>query len=78
MKGEDIHPLAQVLGLAFEFDEILQGGEDEEGLPEKEALVKIMKLEDRQFSKELIHGLLLAFQNDSLFDQDDRFFELPL
>ena len=78
VKGEDIHPLAQVLGLAFEFDEILQGGEDEEGLPEKEALVKIMKLEDRQFSKELIHGLLLAFQNDSLFDQDDRFFELPL
>jgi pSer/pThr/pTyr-binding forkhead associated (FHA) protein len=79
IKGDAIHPLAQVLGIAFEFDEYLQsGGPQDKPLTEKEALVKIMGLEDRQFSKDMIHGLLMAFQNDSLFDQDDRFFELPI
>ena len=77
-KGEEIHPLAQVLGVAWQFDEYLQhGGPDERPLPEKEALMKIMDLEDKQFSREMVKALLVAFRTGDLFNHDDRFFDLP-
>ena len=77
--GDQVGALAQILGLAREFDELLQhGGAGEEPLSQKEALLKVAKLASHQFSKEVVDALLTAFRRGRLFDQEVAFFEVPL
>ena len=78
-KGEAIAPLALILGLAREFDQLLRhGGADGGPLPEKEALLKASKFADVQFPAETVNALLLAYRRGSLFEAEEvSFFEMP-
>ena len=78
-KGDEICSLACVLGLACEFDELLQhGGLNRTPLSHKEALLKISKLADHLFPHETVNALLLAFRRGRLFSQEEiSFFEMP-
>jgi len=79
-KGSDISILGRVLGLALELDRTLYhgsagGGEE---MTAKEALLKIKEMADRQFDRESVNALLIAYRNGKLFNQDEEFFEVPL
>ncbi len=79
LKGDEIVRLAQVLGLATEFDHLLShGGANEGPLPEKEALIKVSKLAGQKFPREVVNALLLAYRRGRLFDQEEvSFFDIP-
>jgi HD-GYP domain-containing protein (c-di-GMP phosphodiesterase class II) len=77
-KGEEIHPLARVLGLSVEFDELLQhGGPAGKELSVKEALLKVKDVADRLFDRGTVNALLIAYRNGKLFNQEAGFFETP-
>lgn len=76
--GDEIAPLARVLGLARQFDTILSAeGSDSPPPSEKDALVKITELAGKTFSEEVVRALVTAYKRGDLFSQDVRFFELP-
>jgi HD-GYP domain-containing protein (c-di-GMP phosphodiesterase class II)/pSer/pThr/pTyr-binding forkhead associated (FHA) protein len=78
-KGREISILGRVLGLALELDGLLyHGSAGGEEMTVKEALLKIKELADRQFDRETINALLIAYRNGKLFNQDEEFFEVPL
>jgi response regulator RpfG family c-di-GMP phosphodiesterase len=78
-KGREIHPLAQVLGLAFEFDELLaHGGPNFTNLPEKEALIKIMETAGKKFDPDTVKAFLVAYRRGKVDRQEAGFFEAPL
>jgi HD-GYP domain-containing protein (c-di-GMP phosphodiesterase class II) len=78
-KGEEIPLLARVLGLACEFDELLlRGGDGGKELSVKEALLRAKDSADRLFDRPTVNGLLIAYRNGTLFNQEAGFFETPL
>jgi response regulator RpfG family c-di-GMP phosphodiesterase len=78
-KGSDISILGRVLGLALELDRTLyHGSAGGEEMTAKEALLKIKEMADRQFDRESVNALLIAYRNGKLFNQDEEFFEVPL
>jgi len=78
-KGDEIPPLARVLGLACEFDELLiRGSPGGKELPVKEALLKVKDSADRIFDRATVNSLLIAYRNGRLFNQEAGFFETPL
>ncbi len=76
--GDDIHALAQVLGLAHEFDATLRAdGSDAPPPSEKDALVKITQQAGKTFSEKMVRALITAYKRGDLFDQNVSFFDLP-
>ncbi|MBI4584307.1 MAG: FHA domain-containing protein [Planctomycetes bacterium] len=77
-KGDGLHPLAQILGLAYQLDELLQsGGSGGKPLPEKEVLMKILEMADKQFKRDNVNALLIAYRKGKLFAPEAAFFEVP-
>ena len=78
-RAEEIPPLARILGLACEFDELLlHGGTGGKELALKEALLKVKDCADRLFDRATVNSLLIAHRNGTLFKQEAAFFETPL
>ena len=78
-KGEEITPLARILGLACEFDDLLsKGGPAGKELSVKEALLKVKDSADVLFDRATVNALLIAYRNGKLFNQEAGFFETPL
>jgi HD-GYP domain-containing protein (c-di-GMP phosphodiesterase class II) len=78
-RGEEITPLARVLGLACEFDELLlHGGANGKEMSVKEALLKVKDSADRLFDRSTVNALLIAYRNGILFNQEAGFFETPI
>lgn len=76
IQKNEIHRLAQVLGLACEFERLLHGGSPDRPPGEKEALLKITSMADQQFDGETVRALLHAFRRGKLFNQEVDFFEI--
>ena len=65
-----------ILGLAFEFDNILHPDGDAGPAPsEKEALMKILETSGKTFNEEIVKALIAAFKSGVLKSEDDDFFE---
>lgn len=83
LKGEDIHPIAQVLGLAYAFDELLHDPEAAVAKPgtpkpsEKEVLMKVMQSAGKAFKADLVKALMMAYRKGKLFNEEAHFFEIP-
>jgi hypothetical protein len=78
-KGAEIPVLARVLGLALELDRLLSEGASEGGESSlKDVFLKLKEMADRQFDRESVNALLIAYRNAKLFSQDEEFFEVPL
>lgn len=78
IRGDEIHPLARILSLCLELDRLLtEGGPEGEELTVKETLLKLKEMADRQYDRQTINALLIAYRNGSLFNQEEEFFELP-
>jgi len=81
--GADIDELARVVGIAKELDAQLYGTENSDVLggggetSVKEALLKIKEMADRQFDRQTVNALLIAYRNGTLFNPDQAFFEVP-
>lgn len=74
-----IDRLARILGLSLELDQLLyHGGPGGAELSVKEALLKIKELADRQFDRQVVNALLIAYRNGKLFNQQEEFFEVPI
>lgn len=77
-QGETIEPLARVLGIALELDKLLNRGKpDGAELSVKETLLKIKETADKQFDRQTVNALLIAYRNGKLFNQEEEFFEVP-
>ncbi len=77
IKGDEIHPLAQILGLAFEFDQIKHPDDSTAPPPnDKEALMEIMKTSGKSFNEEIVKALITAFRSGELSEGDDDFFDV--
>jgi putative methionine-R-sulfoxide reductase with GAF domain len=77
-RGNDIPQLARVLGLALELErQLYRGGPDGGELSVKEALLKVKETADKQFDRQTVNALLIAYRNGKLFNQDEEFFEFP-
>jgi HD-GYP domain-containing protein (c-di-GMP phosphodiesterase class II) len=77
-KGDQITPLARVLGLAREFDQLLlHGGTNGKEMSVKEALLKVKDTADVLFDRGTVNALLIAYRNGRLFNQEAGFFETP-
>jgi pSer/pThr/pTyr-binding forkhead associated (FHA) protein len=78
-KGQAIPLLGRILGLALELDQLLtQKGPEGADLSLKETLLKLKEMADRQFDREIVNALLIAYRNGKLFNQEEEFFEVPL
>jgi response regulator RpfG family c-di-GMP phosphodiesterase/pSer/pThr/pTyr-binding forkhead associated (FHA) protein len=78
-RGQDIPILGRILAVALEFDRHLyHGSAGGEEMTTKEALLKIKDMADRQFDRETVNALLIAYRNGKLFNADEEFFEVPL
>ncbi|MBN1443049.1 MAG: GAF domain-containing protein, partial [Planctomycetes bacterium] len=78
ISGDQLDRLARILSIALEFDDQLyRGGPDGTELSIKEALLKIKDLADRQFDRQTVNALLIAYRNGKLFNQLEDFFEMP-
>jgi HD-GYP domain-containing protein (c-di-GMP phosphodiesterase class II) len=77
--GHDIPILGRVLSVALEFDRHLyHGSAGGEEMTVKGALLKLKDMADRQFDRETVNALLIAYRNGKLFNADEEFFEVPL
>ena len=83
LRGDQIDKLARVLGIAKELDRQLYGadsireGSIGEGKSIKDALLKIKEMADRQFERQMVNALFIAYRNGTLFKPDEGFFEIP-
>jgi HD-GYP domain-containing protein (c-di-GMP phosphodiesterase class II) len=78
LRGDAIVPLARILGLALELDRLLSnGGPDGKELSIKEAFLKTKEMADKQFDRQTVNALLIAYRNGKLFNQEEEFFEVP-
>ncbi len=77
-KGDDVPPLARVVGIALELDRQLYGeGIQSEPRSVKEALLTVKEMADHQFDRQTVNALLIAYRNGKLFDSQGSFFEVP-
>ena len=77
-KEQEIPLLARILGLAVELDRLLCSTEDGDEASLKETLLKLREAAGRQFDRESVNALLIAYRNGRLFNQDEEFFEIPM
>lgn len=78
LEGEDITPLARVLGIAKELDNQLYGQDiGEEPRSVKSSLVHLRDLADKQFDSATVNALLIAYRNGKLFATTEDAFETP-
>ena len=78
LAGDNITPLARVLGISKELDRQLYGEElGEEPLSVKASLVNIRDMADQQFDVKTINALLIAYRNGKLFDTTEDELEMP-
>ncbi len=79
LRKEDFHPLARILALSLELDKILyHGGPDDTELSVKDTLLRIRDTADKQFDRQTVNALLIAYRNGKLFNRDQEFFEVPV
>jgi len=79
LKGEEIPMAGRIVGLANIFDRLLTaGGENDQGLPMKEALVAVGKLAGNEFAPEVVKALLVSYRNGTLFKAKTIFGEEAL
>lgn len=79
LSGSDINPLAGILGLCIEFDRLLTDDAPEgKELTLKEVLLRVKEMADRQFDRQTVNALLIAYRNGKLFNQEEAFFEIPV
>ncbi|MCZ6796058.1 MAG: FHA domain-containing protein [Planctomycetota bacterium] len=79
IKGDAVCPLGRILTLALELDNLLYtGGPDGSELSVKETLLKVKELADRQFDRQVVNALLIAYRSGKLFNQSEEFFEVPI
>jgi HD-GYP domain-containing protein (c-di-GMP phosphodiesterase class II)/pSer/pThr/pTyr-binding forkhead associated (FHA) protein len=78
IQGDQIDPLARVLGIALELDRLLteKAGEGAD-MSLKEVLLKVREMADKQFDRQTVNALLIAYRNGKLFNQEEEFFEVP-
>jgi len=79
LKGDDIHPLARIVGLCVEFDRLLTDEKvDGKELSLKDVLLKVREMADRQFDRQTVNALLIAYRTGKLFNNEEGFFEIPV
>ncbi len=73
-QGDSIPLLAQVLGLAKNFDGLLSGDISSGGeMPVRDAVLRINELKGKQFPVRVVNGLLVAYRQGQLFKDDQHF-----